>query len=90
MDVIDLIGKSGRLSSEASAKSKKLRNAAEAAIIRKTEEKRKQELAEKKYADKIAKEKSIVNLSPSAQRKAEEKMKRAEAKKLNSKRIKKI
>lgn len=89
-DVIDLVGSAGSLSSDGKSKSKKLRDAAQAAIMRKTEDKRRQELADKKYAEKVAKEKAIMNLSPEAQRKAEEKLRKAEAKKQNKNRIKRV
>lgn len=89
-DVIDLVGTAGSLSSDGKAKSKKLRDAAQATIMRKTEDKRRQELADKKYAEKVAKENAIMNLSPDAQRKAEEKLRKAEAKKQNKNRIKRV
>ncbi|KAJ3304070.1 Coiled-coil domain-containing protein 47 [Kappamyces sp. JEL0829] len=90
MDVVDFIGTKGRLSSDARSKSLKLRDQAQAVILKKDEERRKKELADKKYAEKIAKEKAIINLSPQAQRKAEEKLRKEEAKKLAQKRTKRI
>jgi len=89
-DLVDLIGTAGNLSPEAKSKSKKLRVAAQSAIMKKTEEARRQELADKKYAEKIAKEKAIVNLSPESQRKAEEKLRKQEAKKNIRNRTKRI
>ena len=89
-DVIDLIGTHGRLSPDAQTRAKKLRVAAQASIMKKGEEKRRQELAEKKYAEKVAKEKAIVNLAPEAQRKAEEKIRKQEAKKQNKNRVKRV
>jgi hypothetical protein len=89
-DVIDLIGTAGNLSTEGKIKSKKLRIVAQSSVIKKTEEKRRIELAEKKYSEKVAKEKAIINLSPEAQRKAEEKLRKQEAKKSIKSRIKRI
>ena len=89
-DVIDLIGTAGNLSTEGKTKSKKLRIVAQSSVIKKTEEKRRIELAEKKYSEKVAKEKAIINLSPEAQRKAEEKLRKQEAKKSIKSRMKRI
>ncbi len=87
MEFIDFVAKY-KNTGDTKAKILKLRDQAKQVILRRDEEKRKKELASKKYAEKIAKEKAIVNLSPQAQRKAEEKLRKEGAKK--SRKIKKV
>ncbi|KAI8893813.1 hypothetical protein BC833DRAFT_624524 [Globomyces pollinis-pini] len=88
MEVIDIIGKHGKLSHEAKSKSIRLREIAAREIMRAEEEERKAVLADQKIKEKKEKMNEILKLSPESQRKAEAKLKKKEAKKLQSKRTK--
>ncbi|KAJ3275360.1 hypothetical protein HDV01_000652 [Terramyces sp. JEL0728] len=89
-DIVDTIGKHGRLSAEGKQKAKRLRTAAEQTILKQFEEERKRELADKKVAEKKQLLENIQKLSPESQRKAEEKLRKKEQKKQQAKKMKRI
>ncbi|KAI8918008.1 hypothetical protein BC831DRAFT_516334 [Entophlyctis helioformis] len=85
MELIDLVGEHGSFSNEGKAKVNKLRLGAVDTINKAQEEARKEELAKKKAAEKKARDEQVAKLSPEEQRKYEEKEKKRELKKSQSK-----
>ncbi|KAI9197408.1 uncharacterized protein BJ171DRAFT_520205 [Polychytrium aggregatum] len=81
MDFVDYLGQFGKLSQETQARLVKIRENAEYQVLKIEEEKRKQQLRDKKYAEKKARSDAIVNLPPEEQRKFEEKERKKDLKK---------
>ena len=90
LDLIDALTIHARLSKENKQKASRLRENAVAFIMKQLEEERKKELADKKYAALKQRKDAIMNLSPDAQRKAEQKLKKQEMKKELKKRTKRM
>lgn len=87
--LIDFIGENGRVDNDTKNKLKKVRDNAQAAILRQIEEKNKKELNKKKIEMKRARESEISKMSAEKQKKYEEKMRKQELKRELKKKSKK-
>ncbi|KAI8905724.1 hypothetical protein DFJ77DRAFT_478776 [Powellomyces hirtus] len=87
---VDYIGQHGKVNPETKAKIAKVRAAATQSILKAAEEERKEELAQKKYQEKRAREQQLTKLSPEEQRKYEERERKKELKRAQNKKVKKI
>ncbi|KAI9093727.1 hypothetical protein DFS34DRAFT_595969 [Phlyctochytrium arcticum] len=87
--IVDYVGQCGRLSQDTLAKSLKMRQAAEVTLRRIEEQKRKEELAQKKFQQKKDQSQLVAKLSPEEQRKHEERERKKQLKRDQSKKMKK-
>lgn len=81
LDVVDYVGQFGKFSVEVKTRLKKMRDAAEAQIMKSSEDERKKKMSEKKYAEKKAKMDVLAEKDPKAFKKLEAKDKQKEMRK---------